>query len=398
MDFLNMKKAYIVKAKRTAIGKYGGSLASIPITDVMGELVTNILKSYLQINDRIDEVIIGNVLSAGLGQNPARIAAIRGQISHNVPAYTVNKVCGSGLKSIILAAQSIVCGDAQLILAGGMESMSRAPYYLNNYRFGVKFGHQNIDDGMILDGLYCSLIGEHMGITAENIAKKYNISRKQQDEFSYLSHIKAIKAIKNNYFDTQIVPIKISNKDKDCIFKTDEQPRPDTSIEKLSQLRSVFKKDGSVTAGNSSSINDGAAVALIASEDAVKKYKLKSKTVILSYAYVGLNPSYMGMGGYYAAIKCLANAGKKASQIDLWEINEAFASQSVAVISRLGIDQKKVNITGGAIAFGHPIGASGARILTTLVYNLERVNKRYGLATLCIGGGQGIALLVENIN
>lgn len=393
-----MSDIFIIDAKRTPVGKYGGTLSTHTAINLAITVVKNIIQERKQIKKDIDEVIIGNVLSAGLGQNPARIVSINSGLPNKAPAFTINKVCGSGLKSVVLATQAIKLGDANLVLAGGMENMSRAPFYLYNYRFGVKFGHQQLQDGMILDGLYCSLIGEHMGITAENIAKKYQVSRLEQDEYSYYSHMKAIEAINSNYLDKEIVPIKVKKNGVEVVFKTDEQPRPDTSIEKLEKLKPVFKQEGSVTAGNSSSINDGAAITLLASEKAVKSYNLKPKAIVLSYSYIGLDPNFMGMGGYYTAKDCIKKSGLRKSDIDLWEINEAFASQSIAVIKKLDIDPKKINITGGAIALGHPIGASGSRILTTLLYNLKRTKRRYGLATLCIGGGQGIALLIESIN
>ena len=384
-----IQDVYIIDAKRTPVGKFGKGLLEFPATELGAIVIKNLLETYSNISGHIDEVILGNVLSAGLGQNPARIAAWKSGIPQNVPAFTVNKVCGSGLKSIMLAAQAIQNGDANLIIAGGMENMSRCPYILENYRFGAKMGHQVIRDAMIYDGLFCSLIGEPMGVTAENIAKKYNISREEQDEYALLSHQKAVRAIKNKKFDEEIVPV--DGKD------TDEQPRENTSFEVLQKLPPVFKASGTVTAGNASSLNDAAATVIVASSQSAKKYNLKPMVKVISFCSISLDPSLMGLGAYYAVKKCLEQTSLKASDIDLWEINEAFASQSIAVIELLGVDPKKVNVNGGAIALGHPIGASGARILTTLLYELKRQSKQYGIASLCIGGGQGVAMLVEKV-
>lgn len=391
------EEVYIIDAKRTAIGKYGGSLLSVPATELGTIVFESLLKNNPEIKEHIDEVIMGNVISAGLGQNPARIVAFKSGIPQHVPSVTINKVCGSGLKSIILGTQSIQNRDANIVLAGGMENMSRAPYLLENHRFGAKLGSDTIRDSMIFDGLFCSLIDEPMGATAECVAKKYNVTRSQQDAFALLSHQKALKAIEDKKFEEEIVPVEIKNKKTTTLFAIDEQPREDTSSEALQKLSPVFKKDGSVTAGNSSSINDGAAAAIIASGEFVKKHNIKPMARIVSFASIGLDPKYMGLGAYYAAKACLAKTDIKSSDIDLWEINEAFASQSIAAIKLLEIDNEKVNVSGGAIAMGHPIGASGARILTTLLYELKRQSKQYGIATLCIGGGQGIALLVENL-
>lgn len=391
------KKVFILEAKRTAIGKFQGALVNHSIIDITSILIKKVYNKFPDLKSKTDEVILGNVLSAGLGQNPARLAAVKSGLSVAIPAFTINKVCGSGLKSVVLGTQAIKNQDADIILAGGMESMSRCPYYLDNYRHGNKFGHQTIRDGMIYDGLFCSLVGEHMGITAENIARKYKISREKQDNFALESHQKAANAIDSKRFEDEIVHVEVKNKDGNFVFKDDEQPRRDTSIEKLKKLRAVFKKNGTVTAGNSSSINDGASIVLLASENAVRKNKLKPKAEIKSYAFVGLDPKYMGLGSYYAAEKCLKRSGLKKSDVDLWEINEAFASQSIVVLKLLGINPKIVNVNGGAIALGHPVGASGARILTTLIYELKRRKHQYGIASLCIGGGQGIAVLIENL-
>lgn len=383
-----MTQAVILEAKRTPVGRFGCGLANVKATElgskVMGALVDN--KSELR--NRVDEIILGNVLSAGLGQNPARIAAAKAGFPWKIPAYTVNKVCGSGLKSIIIGTQAIEAGEANLIIAGGMENMSQAPYLLDNYRSGVKFGPQIIRDSLLADGLFCSLIGEHMGMTAENIARRFKISRRQQDQYALKSHQKAVRAIKSGKLATEIVPIGE--------VKIDEGPRQETSLAKLSKLKPVFKENGTVTAGNASSLNDGGAAVLISSATLAEKNKYPILGQIISYASVGLDPKYMGLGSYYAALKSLQKAKLKVSDIDLWEINEAFASQSIAVIRMLGIEDKKVNVNGGAIAYGHPIGSTGARILVSLLYEMKRKKSKYGLASLCIGGGQGVAMLVEN--
>jgi acetyl-CoA C-acetyltransferase len=384
-----MINTYIIDAKRTAIGKFGGSLFKYSATDLGTIVLNKLLEPFLKLKNRIDEVIIGNSLQAGLGQNPARIIAYKSRLKNKIPSYTVNKVCGSGLKSIILGFQSIKCNEANLIIAGGIESMSNVPYYLDNYRYGVKFNNQTIRDGMIYDGLICNLIRENMGVTAENISKKYKISRYRQDEYAYYSHKKAIKSSLAGVFSDEIVPI--------VELTSDEQPRSDTSIEKLSKLKSIFIKNGTVTAGNSSSINDGAAIALLASENFIKRNNLKPLAIIRNYSQIGCDPQYMGLGAYHAIENLLKKTNINKEDINLWEINEAFASQALAVIDKLDIDQKKINTHGGAIALGHPIGASGTRILTTLLYALKRKKKKYGVASLCIGGGQGIAVLIENL-
>lgn len=388
---------YITNAKRTPVGKFGGSLVGIPATELGAIVIKALLEKNPEIIQHIDEVILGNVLSAGLGQNPARIAAMHGGIDQKVPSFTINKVCGSGLKSVMLGVAAIQNKDANLILAGGMENMSRAPYLLDNHRFGSKLGDQVIKDSMIYDSLFCSLIGESMGITAENIAKKYNVSREEQDVFALGSHQKAIIARDDKKFSEEIVPVELKNGKEHGKLSVDEQPRDSTSLEALQKLSPVFLKDGTVTAGNASSLNDAAAAVVVASSQFVKKYNLKPMAKVISFCSVGLDPNLMGLGGYYAAKKCLEKTSIKISDIDLWEINEAFASQSITVLKLIGMDKEKVNVNGGAIALGHPIGASGARILTTLLYELKRQSKQFGLVSLCIGGGQGVAMIVENI-
>lgn len=388
---------YIVDAKRTPIGKYGGSLIDVSATQLATTVINALLKTNPTIVKHIDEVILGNVFSAGLGQNPARIAAYKSGIHENVPSCTVNKICGSSLRGIIMGLHSIVVDDAHIIIAGGMENMSRCPYLLDNYRFGTKIGHQTVRDAMIYDGLFCSLIGEPMGLTAEHIAKKYKITREEQDAYAVHSHRKALKAMGNNSFSKQIVPVTITKRKTTVMFSFDEQPRKDTSLEALAHLRPGFLANGSVTAGNACPLNDGAAAVILSSSAFIKKYNLKPMAKIVQYAYVGLDPKFMGLGGYYAAKQCLAKAKLTTKDVDLWEINEAFACQSIAVQRLLNIDERIVNVNGGAIALGHPIGASGARILTTLLYELKKQSMQYGMVSLCIGGGQGIAMLVENI-
>ncbi|RJQ38238.1 acetyl-CoA C-acetyltransferase [Candidatus Microgenomates bacterium] len=392
-----MEEVYIIDAKRTPIGKYGGSLIGISATELGATVIKALVEKNPKTTKYINEVIIGNVLSAGLGQNPARISALKAGLSHNAPCLTINKVCGSGLKSILIGTQSIQTNNAQVIIAGGMENMSRAPYLLDNYRFGTKFGHQTIKDAMIYDGLFCSLVGMHMGKTAEYLAKKYKIQREEQDEFAFSSHQKALSAITQKKFERELVSVKTKNGKASLLFNQDEQPRKDTSLEALEKLPSAFSKNGSITAGNSSTVNDGASAVIIASATFVKKNKIKPMAKIKSYSYIGLNPRFMGLGAYYAIKECLLKSRIRFSDIDLWEINEAFSSQILAVIKLLEIDKQKVNVNGGAIALGHPIGASGARILTTLLYELKKQSKKYGVASLCIGGGQGVAILVENV-
>lgn len=387
-----MKNTYIIDAKRTPIGKFGGALNTVTATELMSVIIRS-----LNIG-RIDQVIIGNTLSAGLGQNPARIASYQAGVGVEIPAYTVNLVCGSGLQSIILAQQLIQDGQADLIIAGGMESMSNVPYYLDNYRLGVKIGNQSVRDGLIFDGLYCSLSHQHMGVTAENLARRYKISRAQQDLFALLSHQKSVKALVTGKFQEEIIPITTSSNGTSLTLQNDENPRGDTSLEALARLKTAFRKEGSVTAGNSSPLSDGAAGVLVASENAIRRYDLKPKLLIKSYALVGLDPKFMGMGASHAAKKVLKGAKLKKESIDVWEINEAFAAQSLAVINDLGINPDLVNMNGGAIALGHPLGASGSRIMTTLLHQLKRSHAKLGLAALCIGGGQGIAMVVESIN
>ncbi|WP_425059473.1 Acetyl-CoA acetyltransferase [Sporomusa carbonis] len=393
-----MKEVVIVSAVRTAIGNFNGSLASVPATE-LGALVINAAAERAGIKkEAVDEVIFGNVLQAGLGQNPARQAAIKAGIPVEVPSYTVNKVCGSGLKTVNLAAQAIMTGDADIVVAGGMESMTQAPYLLDSKaRWGYRMGHSKVTDVMIHDGLWCAFNDYHMGITAENVAAKYGITREDQDQLAFESQDKAIKAIESGAFKQEIVPVTIKGRKGDTIFDTDEYPRAGTTAQALCGLKPAFKKDGSVTAGNASGINDGAAALVVMSADKAKELGIKPLARIRSFASGGVDPSIMGMGPVPATRKALAKAGLTVADLDLIEANEAFAAQFLAVGKELGFAKEKLNVNGGAIALGHPIGASGARILVTLLHAMEARDAKLGLATLCIGGGQGVATIVERI-
>ncbi|GCE35785.1 acetyl-CoA acetyltransferase [Sporomusaceae bacterium FL31] len=341
---------------------------------------------------------MGNVLQAGLGQNPARQAAIKAGLPVEVPSYTINKVCGSGLKAVNLAALAIMAGEADIIVAGGMENMSQSPYLLDSKaRWGYRMGNGKLTDAMITDGLWCAFDDYHMGITAENVAEQYGVSRKLQDELAFESQTKAVQAIASGAFRNEIVPITIKGKKGELVFDTDEYPKADTTVEKLSALKPAFKKDGTVTAGNASGINDGAAALVIMSADKAQELGIKPLARIISYASGGVNPAIMGVGPVPATLKALAKAGLAIADLDLIEANEAFAAQFLAVGQQLGFSKEKVNVNGGAIALGHPIGASGARILVTLIHAMEQRQVQRGLATLCIGGGQGVATIIERI-
>lgn len=391
-----MTKAVIVSATRTAIGSFNGALTSVGAIDLGKIVIEEALKRASLETGVVNEVIMGNVLQAGLGQNPARQAALRANIPGSVPAFTVNKVCGSGLKSVALAAQSILAGDNDIVVAGGMENMSQAPYLLNSkVRWGLKMGNAELYDTMVNDGLTCATNHYHMGITAENIAEQYGISRQEQDELALRSQQLATKAINNGEFVDEIVPVTISSRKGEIIFKQDEYPKADSSIEGLAKLRPAFKKEGTVTAGNASGINDGAAALVVMSETKAKELGLKPLATIRSYASGGVDPSVMGLGPVPATKLALQKASLQLSDIDLIEANEAFAAQFLGVGRELNFDMDKTNIHGGAIALGHPIGASGARILVTLLYSMIHHNKQLGLATLCIGGGQGAAVIIE---
>ncbi len=393
-----MKEVVIVSAMRTAIGNFNGSLASVAATD-LGALIIKAAVEKAGINkEAVDEVIFGNVLQAGLGQNPARQAAIKAGLPVEVPSYTVNKVCGSGLKTVNLAAQAIMTGDADIVVAGGMENMSQAPYLLDSKaRWGYRMGHGKLTDVMIHDGLWCAFNDYHMGITAENVSAQYNISREDQDRLAYESQAKALKAIESGAFKQEICPVVIKSRKGDTTFDTDEYPKAGTTAQSLCGLKPAFKKDGAVTAGNASGINDGAAALVLMSADKAGELGLKPLARIRSYAAGGVDPSIMGMGPVPATRKALAKAGLNISDIDLIEANEAFAAQFLAVGKELGFPQDRVNVNGGAIALGHPIGASGARILVTLLHSLQAREATLGLATLCIGGGQGVATIVERL-
>ena len=391
-----MTKIVIVSAARTAIGSFNGSLASVSAINLGKVVIDEALKRAALDAGAVNEVIMGNVLQAGLGQNPARQAALNAGIPSSVPAFTVNKVCGSGLKSIVLATQSILTGDNDIVVAGGMENMSQAPYLLGSKaRWGLKMGNAELYDTMVNDGLTCATNHYHMGITAENIAEQYSISREEQDELALRSQKLATEANNNGDFEAEIVPVTISSRKGDIIFKQDEYPKADSTAEGLAKLRPAFKKDGTVTAGNSSGINDGAAALVLMSETRAKKLGLKPLAYIRSYASGGVDPSIMGMGPVPATRLALQKAALQLSDIDLIEANEAFAAQFLGVGRELNFDMDKTNIHGGAIALGHPIGASGARILVTLLYSMLHRDKQLGLATLCIGGGQGTAVILE---
>ncbi|WP_369433281.1 acetyl-CoA C-acetyltransferase [Snodgrassella alvi] len=391
-----MTKTVIVSATRTAIGSFNGSLASVSAINLGKVVIDEALKRAALDAGAVNEVIMGNVLQAGLGQNPARQAALNAGIPSSVPAFTVNKVCGSGLKSIVLATQSILTGDNDIVVAGGMENMSQAPYLLGSKaRWGLKMGNTELYDTMVNDGLTCATNHYHMGITAENIAEQYSISREEQDELALRSQKLATEANNNGDFEAEIVPVTISSRKGDIIFKQDEYPKADSTAEGLAKLKPAFKKDGTVTAGNSSGINDGAAALVLMSETRAKELGLKPLAYIRSYASGGVDPSIMGMGPVPATRLALQKAALQLSDIDLIEANEAFAAQFLGVGRELNFDMDKTNIHGGAIALGHPIGASGARILVTLLYSMLHRDKQLGLATLCIGGGQGTAVILE---
>jgi len=391
-----MNKALIISGARTAIGSLGAALRDVPVTELGRVTIESAIERAGIDKADIDEVIMGNVLQAGAGMNPARQSAIAAGIPDFVPSFTVNKVCGSGLKAVALAAQSIAAGDGELIVAGGMESMSGAPYLLKKARWGYRLGNEQIIDSVLSEGLTCAMASCHMGVTAENVASSCDVSREAQDEFAAESQRRAAAAISSGRFDEEIVPVMVAQKKGEPLaFKIDEHPRPETKKESLAKLKPAFQKDGTVTAGNSSGINDGAAALIIGSEERARLMELAPMATIVSYASAGVDPRYMGLGPVPAIERALEKAGLTLKDIDLFELNEAFATQSLAVIRKLGLDSSRVNVNGGAIALGHPIGASGARILVTLLYEMRRRDVRRGLAALCIGGGQGIAMIVQ---
>ena len=394
-----MKNCVIVSAARTAIGSFNGALATTGAVELGATVIRAALERAHLDPQRVDEVIMGNVLQSGLGQNPARQALLKSGLSDTVCGFTVNKVCGSGLKSVVLAALAIKAGQAQAIVAGGMENMSLAPYLLDaKARWGYRLGDGQLSDVILRDGLICAEHGYHMGITAENVAKEYGISREMQDELALQSQRKAVAAIESGAFQAEIVPVSVSSRKKTIIFDRDEFPKADSTAEGLAALRPAFDKAGSVTAGNASGINDGAAALVIMEESAALSAGLKPLARIKAWASGGVAPAMMGMGPVPATQKALQLSGLQLSDIDLIEANEAFAAQFLAVGKTLGFDPHKVNVNGGAIALGHPIGASGARILVTLLHALQARDQTLGLATLCIGGGQGIAMIVERMN
>ena len=391
-----MREVVIVSAVRTPIGAFGGALAQIPAVELGALVIKEALLRAGITPDQVDEVIMGNVLQAGLGQNPARQAAIKAGIPQEVPSWTLNKLCGSGLKSVESAAQAILSGDAEIIVAGGMESMSLAPYVLQKARTGYRLGDDKIVDTILRDGLMDAFDDIHMGITAENIAEQYGISREEQDQYSLASQNRAEAAINAGKFAEEIVPVLIpQRKGEPFIFKQDEFPKCGTTIESLSKLRPAFKKEGTVTAGNASGINDGAAAVVVMSKEKALELGLEPLASIVSWASAGVDPRIMGTGPIPASRKALFKAGLTIEDIDLVEANEAFASQTIAVARELQLNTDKTNVNGGAIALGHPIGASGTRVLVTLLYEMKRMEVKRGLATLCIGGGQGTALVVE---
>ncbi|QHC95194.1 MULTISPECIES: acetyl-CoA C-acetyltransferase [unclassified Pseudomonas] len=391
-----MQDVVIVAATRTAIGSFQGSLASVSAVDLGAAVIRQLLEQTGLDGAQVDEVIMGQVLTAGAGQNPARQSAIKAGLPHAVPALTLNKVCGSGLKALHLGAQAIRCGDAEVIIAGGQENMSLSNYVMPGARTGLRMGHAQIVDTMISDGLWDAFNDYHMGITAENLVDKYDISREQQDAFAAASQQKAAAAIEAGRFVDEITPILIPQRKGDPVaFKVDEQPRGDTTAESLAKLRPAFKKDGSVTAGNASSLNDGAAAVILMSAEKAKSLGLPVLAKIAAYANAGVDPAIMGIGPVSATRRCLDKAGWNIDQLDLIEANEAFAAQSLAVAKDLQWDLDKVNVNGGAIALGHPIGASGCRVLVTLLHEMIKRDAKKGLATLCIGGGQGVALALE---
>ena len=391
-----MQEVVIVAATRTAIGSFQGALATVSAVDLGAAVIRQLLEQTGLDPALVDEVIFGQVLTAGAGQNPARQTAIKAGLPHAVPALTLNKVCGSGLKALHLGAQAIRCGDAEVIIAGGQENMSLSNYVMPGARTGLRMGHAKVIDTMISDGLWDAFNDYHMGITAENLVDKYSISREAQDAFAAASQQKAVAAIEAGRFVAEITPILIpSRKGEPVAFATDEQPRAGTTAESLAKLKPAFKKDGSVTAGNASSLNDGAAAVLLMSAAKAKALGLPVLAKIAAYANAGVDPAIMGIGPVSATQRCLAKAGWQLSDLDLIEANEAFAAQALAVGKELDWDASKVNVNGGAIALGHPIGASGCRVLVSLLHEMLKRDAKKGLATLCIGGGQGVALALE---
>lgn len=393
---MSKRDAVIVSAVRTAIGTFNGSLASLSAADLGAVALKGALEKAGVSADQVDQVIMGNVLQAGAGQNPTRQAALKAGLDVSVPAMGINILCGSGLKAVHLAAQAIADGESDVVLAGGMESMTQAPYVLQNARNGFRMGDQKVIDSMINDGLTCAMNNYHMGITAENLADKYEISKEEQDQFAAWSQQKAEKAIAEGRFKDEIVPVVIPQRKGDpIVFEVDEFPRKGVTVEALAKVKPAFKKDGSVTAANASGINDGAAALLVMSREKAEELGLKPLAVVKANATAGVDPSIMGIGPVPASKKALEKAGLSLADIDLIEANEAFAAQSIAVDRELNFDKEKLNVNGGAIALGHPIGASGARVLVSLIHEMIKRDSKRGLATLCVGGGMGVATVVE---
>ena len=390
-----MEKTYIVAARRTPIGKFGKSLAAVSAVELGAVAIEAVVKDSGVTKEAIDQVLMGNVIQAGAGQNPARQAAVKAGLDYATPAITINDVCGSGLSSVNLAASLIQSNQARIVIAGGMESMSRAPYILNQARGGYRFGDGQLIDALQKDALIDVENNYPMGITAENVAELDQISRQAQDEFALRSHQKAVAAQASHAFDREIVPVEVPTRKGTVIVKEDEAPRADTSLEALQKLKPSFTSQGTVTAGNASGLNDGAAAVMLASESAVKQYGLQPLAEWQAATLVGIDPAYMGLGPAYAIEKLFKDNGISRDDIDLYEINEAFASQSVACLRRLKLDEQRVNPRGGALALGHPVGCSGARILVTLIHEMHELDAQAGIASLCIGGGMGVACLIE---
>ncbi|MDH4094396.1 MAG: acetyl-CoA C-acetyltransferase [Betaproteobacteria bacterium] len=390
-----MEDIVIVGAARSAIGKFGGTLARTPAADLGAHVLRKLLERSGVQPAQVSEVILGQVLAAGVGQNPARQAAIKAGLPDMIPAMTINKVCGSGLKAVMLAAQSVANGDSELVIAGGQENMSIAPHVMNGSRDGFRMGDAKLVDSMIVDGLWDAFNQYHMGVTAENVAKEYVVTREEQDEFAVKSQNKAEAAQKGGRFKDEIIPFEIPSKKGPVVFADDEYPRHGATLEAMKGLKPAFDKNGTVTAANASGINDGAAAVIVTSARKAKELGLKPLARIKSFASAGVDPKYMGMGPVPASKRCLARAGWEPKDLDLMEINEAFAAQAIAVNRQMGWDTSKVNVNGGAIALGHPIGASGCRILVTLLHEMQKRDAKKGLASLCIGGGMGVALAVE---
>jgi acetyl-CoA C-acetyltransferase len=390
-----MESVVIVAAKRTPVGKFGGAFNNVPASELGAIVIRNLLEITGVSGEQISEVILGQVLTAGVGQNPARQAVIKAGLPNGVPALTINMVCGSSLKAVMLGVQAIKSGDAEIIIAGGQENMSMSPHVLNGSRNGLRMGDAKLIDSMIVDGLWDVYNDYHMGITAENVAKQFGISRKDQDQFALASQAKAEAAQKSGKFVDEIVPCMIKGKKGDIIVDTDEYPRHGTTLDMLEGLRPAFNKEGTVTAGNASGVNDGAAMVMLMSATKAKELGLKPMATIKAYASTGIDPSIMGLGPISACNRCLDLAGWSNDDLDLMEINEAFAAQAIAVNRKVGWDTSKVNVNGGAIALGHPIGASGARVLVSLLHEMVRRDAKKGLTSLCIGGGMGVALAVE---